>query len=347
MWSYARRGGAFPIGVPTSLAIVLVVGISTPSFAQEGKWSFEFGAMSMDAYGHDQHVLTIHEIDLDATPRTDRKTAINLDTDAEIAYRTEFQYTRGKWGLGADFFLLLTSQSGENLTAAAGPSSGTLDEVIFEVADRSFTSSDPSQVLFYGVLEDTDLEAWTLDLYGIRTLSEVGENTLDLMLGVRFGDFDNDYRAVVGIEGVGGSRLDASSNYGRMTGPIVGLAGNIRHGRASLQGSIGQSVLFGSAELSTMSREFTGTFSGETSSFFAQESFEKKQQDVAIPITEVRIKLGYKLTEFLSLGAGVHSSTWWDVPVPPGVTPIADGDEAFHENTIVFFGVLGSVKLTF
>lgn len=342
-----RRRDLFDIVVRAGLLIALGLGVGSSAHAGEGKWTFQFEPMYMDVYGHDQHVLTIHEIDLDSTLRTDRKTAINLDTDSDIAYRTEFQYTRGDWGLGADFFLFLTSQSAENLTAAAGPRSGFLDEVVFEVADRSFTSSDPSQVLFYGVLEDTDLEAWTLDLYGIRTLSEKGGNGLDLMFGVRFGDFDNDYRAVVGIENVGGSRLDASSNYGRMMGPIVGLAGNVRHGRSSLQGYIGQSVLFGTAQLSTMSREFTGSFSGETSSFFAQESFEKEQQDVAIPITELRLKYAYRLGEMISLGVGVNTSAWWDVPVPPGITPVEGGDQTFHEDTILFFGVLGSVKFTF
>lgn len=346
MWNHARRGRAFPFRVPASLSILLVFGISTPSFAGEGKWSFEFGAMYMDAYGHDQHVLTIHEVDLDPTPRTDRKTAINLDTDADIAYRTAFQYTPGKWGLGADFLLFLTAQSAPNLTAAADGPSGPIGEVAFEVSDRRFTSSGPGETLFYGVLEDTDLEAWTLDLYGVRTLAETPESEIQLLFGVRFGDFDNDYHGVVGVQDVGGTLLDASSNYGRMTGPLLGLVGHIRHGRGSIQGSLSQSVLLGTAQLTSMSREFTGPFS-PTTSFFAQESFEKKEQDVAIPITELRIKLDYSLSEVLSFGAGVHASAWWDVPVPPGITPTEGGDESFHEDTIVFFGLMGSVKLTF
>ena len=94
-----------------------------------------------------------------------------------------------------------------------------------------------------------------------------------------------------------------------------------------------------------MAREFRGPF-GETPAFFAQESFAALK-DVAIPITEFRIDWTYRINKRLSLGVGANTSAWWDVPVPPGVIPIADGQEALHENTIVLFGVLANVQLTF
>jgi hypothetical protein len=46
----------------------------------------------VDAYGHDEYVLTIQEVDL-ATPRQENKTASSLDTDASLAYRAEIQRT--------------------------------------------------------------------------------------------------------------------------------------------------------------------------------------------------------------------------------------------------------------
>jgi hypothetical protein len=201
---------------------------------------------------------------------------------------------------------------------------------------------DSSEVLFYEVLEDTDLEAWTFDLYAMRTLSEKPGSSMRLQLGFRLGDFDNDYRAVVGIQNVGGSQLDASSNYPLLMGPLVGLAGELQRGRNSIEAYVGQSVLLGSVELDTMSREFTGAF-GPMPTYVSQESF-KREQDVAIPITEFRIRWICKVNELISLGAGVHTSAWWDVPVPPGVVPMENGDEALHEDTIVFFGLLGAVK---
>ena len=79
----------------------------------------------------------------------------------------------------------------------------------------------------------------------------------------------------------------------------------------------------------------------------SQEVFRKEPNpDVAIPITESRVKWNYEPTRRISLGGGAHTSTWWDVPVPPGVTPTEDGDEALHEDTVIFFGLPSGLKFT-
>ncbi len=345
MWNRNRRRGAPDITLRAVLPIALALGVDGSSHAGEGEWTVQLEPMYVQAYGHDPHVLTVHETDFDSTPALDNKTAVNLETDGGIAYRGGLRYTGRQWGWGVDFFWFVTSQNASNRTAAAEGPSGTIDEVAFEVADQTFTSSDPSEVLFYSVLEDTDLEVWTLDVYARRTLAEKPESSLHLLFGLRNGDFDNDYRAVVGVQDVAGSRLDSSSNYDRMMGPLIALAGDVHIGKSDIEGYIGQSVVFGGAELSSMSREFTGPFSS-TPAFFDQEVF-RKQQDVAIPITEFRLKWTYTVRKNVSLGVGANASAWWDVPVPPGVIPIEGGDEALHENTIVFFGVLGALVWTF
>jgi hypothetical protein len=331
--------------VRSGLTLCAALAAGAPSSAGEERWNLSVKPMLMDAYGHDQQVLTVHEIDLDSTPRLDRKTALDLETDNGPAYRATAHYHRERWGWGLDFLWFNGSQDAAARTGAANGSAGPIEQVAFEVADRTFTSSSPSQVLFYGVLEDTDLTAWTLDLYATRTLAEMPQASLSLLLGLRNADFDNDYRAVVGVQGTAGSRLDASSNYGRMMGPLLGLAATGSVGKNTFAGHLGQSVVFGDAELSSSSREFTGPFT-ETPSFFAQETF-REERDIAIPITELRFDWTYDLTDRWSLGVGAETSAWWDVQVPPGVIPIADGDEALHENTIVFFGVGGSVKFRF
>jgi hypothetical protein len=298
--------------------------------------------MYLDVYGHDRHVLTIHEIDLDATPLLDTATAVNLDTDTGIAYRAEIQYAKGPWAFGLDYFLLLTSQSADDRTAAAA---GAIDEVAFAVPNRSYVSASPGEVLYYRILEDTDLEMWTIDLYALRRLSEASGNSLSLQIGVRFADFDNDYHAAVGVEGIEGSRLDASSNYGWMPGPLVGLVGSVAVGRSTLQGYLGQSVVFGSAELSRTVGDFLGPFS-EIPNFISQENLHA-DQDTAIPITDLRVKWVYRLSEVFSVGAGVHGSTWWNVPVPPGIVPTQSGTAALDENTLVLFGAAGIVRISF
>ncbi len=298
-----------------------------------------FEPMHVDPRGHDQHVLTIHETDLLA--QTTSKRAVTLDTEAGTGYRGVVQYASGAWAAGVDFFWFTTSQSTGDPTAAG---SGANDQVAFEVADRRFTSSDPADVLFHRILEDTELAVWTLDLYGIRVLSQTSSGRLALSAGVRFADFDNDYRAVAGVEGVEGVRFDASSNYGRMTGPAVGVWGDWRPGRVALAGYLGQSVVLGDAEVTNVSRDFTGAPVAPLD-VVSRERFDGAL-DVAIPITEARIRASYRLLDRVSVGAGVQASAWWDVPVPPGVLPIENGDGSLLENTLVFFGVGGGVEIT-
>jgi hypothetical protein len=344
MWNQARRRRAFALTVRNVLPITVALAIGGASHAAEGKWTLQFEPMFVEAYGHDQHVLTIHEIDFDSTPQLNSKTATTLDTDSTLAYRAEFQYAGKEWVWGLDFFWFDSSQGAADQTAAADGPSGTIDEVVFKVAGQDFTSSDPSEVLYYSVLGDTDLNAWTVDLYGMRTLADKPESDVRLQFGLRLSDFDNDYRAVAGVQDVVGTRFEASSNYDRMMGPLVGLAGGIHRGKNYIEGYIGQSVLIGTAALSSRTTEFIGPFSSP--SVVAQETFET-DQDVAIPVTEFRVKWTYEISNSVSLGAGANTSAWWDVSVPPGVIPAEEGNEVLHENTIVFYGVLAVVEYTF
>jgi uncharacterized protein YggE len=84
MWNHRRLRKLAAAKASVVLSIALL-GLSTPAYAGDGKWSFKI--LHVDAYGHDQHVLTIHEIDL-AVPRQENKTALSLETDAESRTRT-------------------------------------------------------------------------------------------------------------------------------------------------------------------------------------------------------------------------------------------------------------------
>ncbi len=321
------------------LVVLLVLGGAESARADDGEWTLLLEPMYMDAYGHDQHILTIHQIDLDSTPTVDTKTPVALDTDGGLGFRFELQYARSDWGAGLDFFWFDTSQGRPSHTAAgAGPN----DEVAFETAGRSFASNDPSQVLVFNVLEDTDLNAWAVDLYGLKTLASMPAGSLQLQFGVRNADFDNDYHSVVGVQDIEGSLFDASSNYGRMIGPLVGLVAEANFGKHSVRGYIGQSVVFGTASLVNSTRDFVGPVSGAPT-VVAEESFGK-DEDVAIPITEFRVNWLYPISRRVSLGLSANTSVWWDVRVPPGVIPSADGSEVFLENTIVYFGLAVAVK---
>ncbi len=338
MWNHVCRRGLWV------LPVLLALAAGGAARAEDKDWTLRLEPMYMQAFGHDQHVLNIRRFDFDPVPQTERNAGVTLDTGSDYAYRFEFRANRGEWSFGLDSLWFTTAQQAGPFTAAADGAGGNVDEVVFEIADRDFTSDDPGEVLFYEVLEDTDLSIWTVDIYAMKTLVESPSGGLQLQLGLRTGDFDNDYRAVAGRQGVDGTLLGASSNYGRMNGPLVGLAGNVRRGRHTVEGYLGQSVLLGSAELTSMFSDFTGSFSAPT---FVSEELLRSDLDVAIPITELRLEWTIRVNRMVAVGLGANTAAWWDIPVPPGVIPGEGGDSVLHENTIVFVGMLGVVELTF
>lgn len=340
----AQRRGTCRVTAKAVLLAAVVLGLGGVSFADEGEWSLSIEPLFVNVYGHDQHILTTHEIDFDSIPRTTDRTGLSLDTDSGPGYRGEVQYSRGGWTWGVDFFWFKTNQSAPGQTASA---SGAIDEVVFEVADQEYRSSGPDEVLYFRTLGDTAIAVWTVDLYGMRTLAEGPDGSIRLQFGLRNGDFDNDFRAVVGIEGVRGSRFDASSNYDRMNGLLLGLAGNVRLGRNEIDAHLSQSLLIGNVELSNQSREFSGSFDGDDNETFDAQELFTTYRDVAIPVSEFRIRWTYEVTERISLGGGIFSSVWWDVPVAPGVIPGEGGDQVLHENTIIFLGGSAAVIFTF
>jgi hypothetical protein len=324
---------------------------ASPALAGDDGWSLRLDGVLTDAYGHDQHVLTMHEID-DAAG-TGLRSIGSLDTDESIGYLVASQYRRGDWGLGLDFVWYKTNQSGPDRRASADGAGGAVPVLVFETADRSYTSTGPGEELYYERLEDTALAMWTVDLYGMKTLLDGDKVSLDLRFGLRNADFDNDYRVIVGLENVAGTRYDASSNYDRMIGPYLGLSAAVDHGRNHIEVHLGQALQLGTVELTGRTRDYTGSSAPYalpleeiTGSFDSMEEIHTSK-DVAIPATDLRLAWAYRLNDMLSAGLGVHVSTWWDVPVPPGVIPGEGGNQVLHENTIVFFGLGLGLEMRF
>ncbi len=329
------------------LLVALALAAGAPALAG-ASWSVSLEPLYVSAHGHDQHVLTVREGDLGATPSTESRAAVLLKTNGNLAPRLVVRWERARWTFGADVFWFVTKHA---LSGRSASATGGGDRVAFEVADRSFVSTAPSELLSFQILEDTELATWTVDLYALRTLAETPSSKLELQLGMRNADFDNDYRAVVGIVGDGGRRIDASSNYGRMIGPLVGLVGTIERGRSRFEGYLGQSLVFGEAELTNRARDFRGALEsavpveGEIDTAFTDIRF-RALNDVAIPISEFRLGWRYRLGKRFQLGAGVNVSAWWDVPVPPGVIPSTAGSSTqLLENTIVYSGLSAAIQI--
>ena len=320
-------------------ALLLLVTGGAPA----ADWTLRLEPNFVDAYGNDQHVLTIHQRDSGATPTTDRKTAVDLELARALNYGLGLRRMEGLSGWGMDIFWYGVTNESISRQGAGG---GTV-EVAFDASDQSYSSTDPGTVLYYITREDNRLEVWTADFYYIRNLSAGAGTALELQLGWRFGDFDNDYRAGVGIEGVEGHFIDGSSNYPRMMGPLVGFNGRFEHGRSRIEGYIGQSLIVGRAELQSSQRHFTGAFSEQPEPVFDDEASFHDWLQVAVPITELRLRYSFQLTESLSLGTGASTSAWWDVSVPPSAIPGPNAGATLHENTVVFYSILASVEWKF
>lgn len=313
------------------LTVLLAVVLMLTAGAAEAEWHLRFEPMSMEPSGHDPEVLTIRE--------GSGARQVSLESESGAAWRGEYRHRRGeRWGWGVDFFWFNTAQKGSATATGSAES-----PVRFEIADGvGYTSSGPGEVLFFDRLEDTDMAMWTADLYATRKLGE----RLILVLGVRSADFDNDRRAVVGITDVAGTRIDASSNYGRMTGPLVGIEASIERGKNRFDAYLGQSVVFGDAELQSRQRDFLGTFSADPDPPFISDRQFRRNESATIPITDLRLRWTYRLGGHFGLGVGANSSIWSSVPVPPGANPggtLATRDEA----TLTLLGAFVALEVSF
>jgi hypothetical protein len=329
-----------------AVALALAVGWAGGAGGQQRGWTVELEPVLLQTLGNEPHVLTRGAAT--GAPPSAREEAVHLDADEALGYRAVILYDRGALGYGLDFLIYRTDQRIDPQVAAGG---GGV-ESSFEVAGRRFVSNDPGEALYFQALEDTTTELWVLDLYLRRALAESAGGTLDVVLGLRNADFDNDVRAVAGSDPAGGVRIDASSNYGRMLGPLVGLAARLERGRHTLRGDLRQSAVLGEVELTRTLRDFTGPpgpFAGppeEVPAGIAQERLTTTR-DIAVPMTDVRLAWSVRLTRRLSLGASLGATAWWDLAVPPGVEPGPGGEDRLRETTLVTYGLGASLGWAF
>lgn len=318
------------LAVPLALALIQWV-VPEIGAAQPASWTVEVEATQVEVRGHDQHVLT--------EGGAAGSESVELDTDSALGYRAALRHDRGRWAYGLDFFIHRTDQSAGPRRAAA---SGSAAPRSFEVPHRSFVSTGPDEVLYFQTLEDTTVELWVLDLVARRALGAGEGGPWSLLFGLRNADFDNDLRAIVGIEGVGGTRLDASSNYSRMTGPLAGLAFTVERGRQTFVADLRVAVVFGDIELSRTLRDFEGPpgpFAGPPEEVPPGLNAQhlKSSDSIEVPMAELRLAWRYRFGERWTLGAAVDGTAWSDLATPPGVDP--DRPDAREETTLVTYGL--------
>ena len=330
----ARRGATI------ALALVLAAGAAGPAQAA-GTWSVEVAPVYVEVTGHDQHVLTARRTGGDAE-------AVELETDAALGYRASALWDRDSaWDYGLDFFIHRTDQGAGPRRVAAASAAERRD---FEVPNRSFASAGPGQTLYFQTLEDTTVELWVADVFARRELAPRGGRALALLLGLRNADFDNDYRAIAGLGDVGGVRIDASSNYSRMMGPMAGLSATLERGRHTWIGDLRQSVVFGDVELTRTLRDFAGPpepFAVGPEEVPPGPASERlsETESITVPMTDLALAWRLRLGERWALGASLGGTAWWDLAVPPGVVP--GRAESLEETTLVTYALGVTLRYTF
>ncbi len=311
------------------------------SEAQAAAWSVEVAPAYVEIGGHDPRLLTVRS--------AGGSEQVALDTEAALGYRLAALHDRGSWAYGLDFFIHRTDQGAGPLQVAAAGSGGG-DERTFALPHRSFVSRNPGAVLYYRTLEDTTVELWVLDVYARRRLRGNDRGSVALILGLRNADFDNDYRAIAGLETIGGTRIDASSNYSRMTGPLVGVVGTLARGRHSLSAELRQAVVFGDIELERTLRDFIGPpgpFAGPPEEVPAAPERERlaKTDSIDVPMTDLRLAWTLALGERWQVGASAGTIAWWDLAVPPGVDPRRP--DALESTTLMTYDLAATLRFSF
>jgi hypothetical protein len=335
------RNGRRVGGLACWIAVAALSG-SDPVRAQPASspaWSVEVAPVYVLVEGHDPEVVRVRS---GAGAEN-----VALATDDALGYRAAVLWDRGRWAYGLDFFIHRVDQSGGPLeaTAAAGGSASV------ELPHRTFTAPGAgSEGLYYRTLEDTTVELWVLDLVARRAVGAVDGGGAALLFGVRNADFDNDYRAIAGRGDVGGARLDASSNYSRMMGPVVGALWAGERGRHTFGADLRLAVVFGDIELERAIRDFSGPpgrFAGPPEELppAPERHVIDETDSITVPMTDLRLSWEVRLGAGWAVGVGAGAAAWIDLAVPPGVAPARP--DAREETTMVTYDAGATVRWTF
>lgn len=321
--------------------------------AQDG-WSVQLEPMWMDVYGYDEHAGDIvkyrEEFSVDGAGNITLDYSatyepINLNMKDKFTLRGEAIYRKNQWGFGLSGWWFGTddSKSGRVTTP---PEETTLTGYIYY--QNGVRMWDHTISPLYNELEDSymspvdywaedKLEVWTGDLFLSRTLAEKKDSFANFSLGAKLGslkikeNLDQKQRAFIydydyGCNFDNHVSLESTSeaNYSFMAGPVLGFEGKVKCQKFGIEGFINQSVLFGKVEHTGLWEDIDDILwvdpaTGETvfhDVYTGEFSFSKSKR-VALPVTELKLKVAYYITENVSISCGGFYSIWWNAPVAP------------------------------
>lgn len=374
------------LSIIIGLSVMLMFAVASIVQAQDG-WKIQLEYVWMDVYGYDEHVGDVvryreeysedddgnYTLDYGATYEP-----INFNLKDKSSLRGELIYRRGQWFLGLSGWTFGTDDSiSGRITTPAMELTDTgyigyvnsvrmWDHTIVPV-DNELEASGISPVDYWA---EDKLEVRTYDLFLGRTLAEKKDSFANFTLGAKFGslktreNLGQEQRAFLydfdGYTFDNHIRLEstAEANLDSMIGPVLGFQGEAKRGKFGIEGFINHAVLFGKVEQTGLWIDIDDMLwidpvTGETvwhDVLTGEFSFSKNEK-VALPVTELKLKVTYHITDNISIGVGGFYSVWWDAPVAPKWSMPGDwvSDEGtawrLQERTLIFGGYMVVLRI--
>ena len=374
------------LSIIIGLSVMFVFAVASIVQAQDG-WEIQLEYVWMDAYGYNEHVGDIvryteefsedaagnYTLDYGATYEP-----INLNLKDKSTLRGELIYRKGQWFLGLSGWTFETdaSVSGRITTPEMElTDTGYIyyvnsvrmwDHTIVPVVNE-LEASGISPVDYWA--EDR-LQVRTYDLFLGRTLAEKPDSFANFSLGAKFGslktreNLGQEQRAFLydyeGYTFDNHIRLEstAEANLDSMVGPVLGFEGEAKRDKFRIEGFVNHSVLFGKAEYTGLWEDIDDILwidpvTGETiyHDVYTGEFSFSKDEEVGLPVTELKLEVTYHITDTISIGGGGFYSIWWDAPVAPKWSIPGDwvSDEGtgwrLQERTLIFGGYMVALRV--
>ena len=330
------------------LAVGGVAGAVEPD--EEGALYLNSEFMIMGSSGTD---LDVFELKLEDNSGNSSLGTIGLDSGVDFGWRGDLQWKEGPWGVGISGFYF-DDEADEDVSIPGDTGS---QETSLRFAGEGVDCDDDE---FCIGSASSEWETWMVDLYAIRELVSSPNASLDLQMGMRIASFEWEASAfaarveeVAGefITQTDGSFVNSTSDLDDpLVGPFLALLGKGRFGRFHLEGQLTQAVVFGEWDGSAVFSQFQ---SGQPLSdlFIDEQAALGSSKDLTIPITDVRLRVGFEVIDNLILGFGGYATTWFNVPRPPN-SVAADRPESVStfqtdEENITMLGASFSLSYRF
>ncbi len=335
---------------PMGLA-VLFLAVMTPRAWGQGPvraWEFQLEPMWMDVGGWNEHVGDIVNASFTtivgppgvASDIRDRR-PVNLDLDAGFAFRGSVTYEYQQWGVGAAGWFFGTDDSLSGTVTTPVPTADTFfrNFVSFwgEPRGGGINELEPSGVAPEEFRVDQELDTFTAEVFGFRTLAENSSSRIDAIVGVKVGQLETTQNQSRNLRSFFFDDFGPGLHFNNFislsstaeaeflgVGPMVGFSGRATWGRLAFHTFVTQSLLIGDADLEGLFTDIDDISSTPdpagpfTPLLLIRSDLPFSTSERAfIPVTEFQLVAEWHITRILAVGATGFAAIWFDAPVAP------------------------------